>query len=412
MDLIQASGVSKTADGRSVLDLTDIAVGKGRITGIVDGDYERIYNLFAILTGTYIPDTGSVVRSDELASNPLFYIRGNIAADTASCSDYYRTFSSPYPHRDDDLFIRLCERYGIPPKARLHRLPVGTKNLLDLIVAISCRPSLIIAQDPLAGLDDDAYDMMVDDLREANRHGTAILVSSPSAEELREYCHDVIDLGDNRRNRGSVGSGNGHGEVPNRFELPRTYWPYAISILPFIISYGFTEFRSNLLSVSMGCAVLMTTFFLSDMQIMYGQDVRKVSAGVDRTSLESRRCAILALCSLAAALFVAAFCQYAGMERDAVISGTAMTLAFLPLTLLRHRAMLSYWGKVIAVNLIVHSLLWVPLFFFMTAEPESLVFNVGISAAVIAVCIVASAFLFRGCVRYFRTKDLEPVVNF
>ena len=394
-----------------MLDPTDIAVEKGRITGIVDGDYERIYNLFAILTGTYIPDTGSVVRSDELTSNPLFYIRGNIAADYVSCSDYYRTMSSTYPHRDNDLFIRLCERYGIPPKARLHRLPVGTKNLLDLIVAISCRPSLIIAQGPLADLDDDVYDMMVDDLREANRRGTAILVSSPSEEELREYCHDVIDMDENCRIMGSVGSGKGCGKVPNGFELPRTYWPYAISILPFIISCGFTEFRSNLLSVSMGCAVLMTTFFLSDMRIMYGQDVRKVSAGVDRTSLESRRCAILTLCPLAAALFVAAFCQNAGMEQDAVLSGTAMTMVFLPLTLLRHRSMLSNRGKVIAVNLIVHSLLWVPLFFFMTAEPGSLVFDERISVAVIAVCIVTPAFLFRGCVRYFRTKDLEPVVN-
>ena len=396
-----------------MLDAADFAVGKGRITGVVGEDYGQVYCLFAILSGTYIPDTGTVRRNEELASDPPFYIRGNLTRDPAmTCIGYYRTASAGYPHRDEVQFRRLCERYGIQPSARIYSLSKGTMDLLDLMVGISCRPSLIIAQDLLAGLDDDAYDMMVDDLQEANRRGTAVLISSPSEDELREYCHEVIDLRDRDFHiRSSIGFGNNGAVVLDRIAPPRSLWMYALSILPFIISCGFIDTGSNLLSVALGCAALMTTYFLSDVRISFGQDIRKVSMGVDRIVLESRRCTAFVLCALAAALCTAAFCHISGMGGDAVLSGAAICIIFLPLTLLRHRTMLSYRGDVFAVNMMAHLVLGIVLFFFMTAEPGSLLLDGTASAAIISASVIISAFLMRDCIRYFRWKDLETVSN-
>lgn len=407
MDVIQASDITKTIGDRAVLDSVHVSAGQKRITGVVGESEEQVRWLFDVLAGIVIPDGGTVRRSADIVSNPMFYVRWNDMDDPlVTCSGHYRRTSSAYPFRDDGLFRDLCVGYGIQPDARLISLSPATRRLFDLIVGISCHPSLLIAQDPLADADDDTYDMMIGDLEKANRTGTSILISSPSAEELEEFCHDVIDL--RRRDfrvRDPIDAGDGR-IIRDRMELPKAPCMYAPVLISFLIVFASAFTPSNLISVLLGCAALETVFFMSDVGILSGRDAVKVCRGADRTSIEAHRCAFILLCSLVAAVSATAFCLLSAMGTETAVAGASIAMVFLPIAMLSHRAMLSYDGTVCTFDMIAHLLLLPAMFVFMAVGPGSVTFGPELSVAIVAVCIAVSALLTRDCIGDFRKKDL------
>ncbi len=409
MSLIRATGISKAVNDELVLDSIDITIEKGRITGIIGEDGKQIYVLFAVLSNAYLPDSGTVHRSSDLASNPLFHVRQNLMADpTSTCSKFYKEIASNYPYHDDGMFEDLCNEYGIPLNAKVNMLASPAKGLFQLIVGMSCRPSLLIVQDPLADVDDLTYESVIDHLERLNKEGTSILISSPSAEELNEYCHDVIDLREEEIQTDVSDMQSDCSETPDRFEFSKAPWLILLSFVPFITSFSFIEVPSNLLSISIGCNILMATFFMSDIQITYGQDIRKVNRGISRTSIELHRCMLIILSFVLAIVLETTFYLFSGMSREAITTGIALSMVFLLITLIRHRLMLSYEPRIVIAVFIIHYFLLFVHIAFLVIEPEILTFDGASSVLITAICVVLSILILRNCIEYYKTKDLEP----
>lgn len=113
--------------------------------------------------------------------------------------DVKKIVKAMYQNFDHQLFDELIIKYALPVNKQIKEFSSGMKAKLKLIVAISHNPSLLILDEPTAGLDviarDDILSMLRAYMDSDNEH--SILISSHISSDLESLCDDIymIDQG-------------------------------------------------------------------------------------------------------------------------------------------------------------------------------------------------------------------------
>ncbi|MBO7408245.1 MAG: ABC transporter ATP-binding protein [Clostridia bacterium] len=82
----------------------------------------------------------------------------------------------------------LCERLNIDPGAKIDDLSYGNRKKVGIICALQHSPELLILDEPTGGLDPLMQREFFDILRERNRAGTTIFLSSHVLHEVQRNC--------------------------------------------------------------------------------------------------------------------------------------------------------------------------------------------------------------------------------
>lgn len=83
---------------------------------------------------------------------------------------------------------RLCERLQLDPARRVDDLSFGNRKKLAIACALQHRPRLLVLDEPTGGLDPLMQKEFFDILRERNREGTTIFLSSHVLPEIQRNC--------------------------------------------------------------------------------------------------------------------------------------------------------------------------------------------------------------------------------
>jgi Cu-processing system ATP-binding protein len=97
---------------------------------------------------------------------------------------------------DDDLFDAFGLVHELAKPVRT--LSGGTRQKLNAAVAFMFRPSILILDEPTAGLDPVASGIFKEKIAQARREGRSILLSSHVLSELDDLVDDVVFLLDGR----------------------------------------------------------------------------------------------------------------------------------------------------------------------------------------------------------------------
>lgn len=198
--MIKVEHLVKTFDDFKALDDTNIHVKKGAIYGLVGPNGAGKSTLIRHLTGIYRPDSGSVmIEGEPVFENPkikekiayipddLFYF---LQADTMEMKKFYQGL---YPNFDCELFEKIRGAFPeINTKRSIRRLSKGMQKQVAFWLAISCRPEILILDEPVDGLDPvmrrQIWSLILQDVTE---YGTTVLVSSHNLRELEDVCDHV-----------------------------------------------------------------------------------------------------------------------------------------------------------------------------------------------------------------------------
>jgi len=97
-----------------------------------------------------------------------------------------------YPGWDPSEFDRLLKLLDVPKDRKARFLSGGTRAKLGLALALSHRPSLLILDEPTAGLDPVARREFLDILAsQIRRDGQAVLFSSHLVSEVQQVCDRI-----------------------------------------------------------------------------------------------------------------------------------------------------------------------------------------------------------------------------
>lgn len=94
---------------------------------------------------------------------------------------------------------RLCERLQLDPARKVDELSFGNRKKAAIVCALQHGPDLLIMDEPTGGLDPLMQREFFEILRERNRKGTTIFLSSHILSEIQRNCTHAALIREGRR---------------------------------------------------------------------------------------------------------------------------------------------------------------------------------------------------------------------
>src|SRR3954453_8617265 len=174
--VLSASALMKTYGHHPVLCGVDLAVAPGLLVGIVGENGAGKSTLLRILAGELAPTAGTVHIRGKLGYCPQTIVL-NEALTVAQHLDYFcAAYRLPTLKRADDLLERLKFQQYRP--AIVGTLSGGTKQKLNLVLALMHDPTVLLLDEPYQGFDWETYLCFWDLAPDLRQRGCAVLVIS------------------------------------------------------------------------------------------------------------------------------------------------------------------------------------------------------------------------------------------
>jgi Cu-processing system ATP-binding protein len=204
--MVEMIGLTKRFGSLEVLRGIDLRIARGRVTGIVGPNGAGKSTLIKLVLGLTRPTSGKIVVDGRPITSDESY-RAHIG---------YMPQMGRFPEHltARELFATMCELRGrdVPVNDDLVRvlsledqldkplrtLSGGTRQKVNACLALRFQPSLVILDEPTAGLDPHSSALLKDTLFSLRPSGVTTIVASHVMSELEELCDDVVFLLDGR----------------------------------------------------------------------------------------------------------------------------------------------------------------------------------------------------------------------
>jgi ABC-2 type transport system ATP-binding protein len=199
--LLIASNLSKTYGKTNYLKEITIHVKKGRALAVIGENGAGKTTLLKILATASKPDSGSIlIDSIDAIANPagarekIGYVPQGIALmQELSVKDNLFYWMK---HKNKDIYQDTLEAIGLADveTKKVSKLSGGMQRRLNIGASLVLRPSLLILDEPLAGVDIANRQKIITILCEMKNRGMTIIFSSHYIEEMQILADEMIAL--------------------------------------------------------------------------------------------------------------------------------------------------------------------------------------------------------------------------
>ena len=197
--LIECRGLYKSYGLRPALSGVDLAVGPGRIVGLLGPNGSGKTTLIKLLCGLLQPTRGELAV-DGSAVGPytksvVSYLPDRMYfADWMKASDLFDLFRDFYSDFQYEKAIDMCRSLGVDPGDRLKSMSKGTKEKVQLVLVMARNARLYLLDEPIAGVDPAARDFILRTiLTNYNEEGT-VLISTHLISDVEKVLDEAIIL--------------------------------------------------------------------------------------------------------------------------------------------------------------------------------------------------------------------------
>ena len=197
--LIECRGLYKSYGLRPALSGVDLAVGPGRIVGLLGPNGSGKTTLIKLLCGLLQPTRGELAV-DGSAIGPytksvVSYLPDRMYfADWMKASDLFDLFRDFYSDFQYEKAIDMCRSLGVDPGDRLKSMSKGTKEKVQLVMVMARNARLYLLDEPIAGVDPAARDFILRTiLTNYNEEGT-VLISTHLISDVEKVLDEAIFL--------------------------------------------------------------------------------------------------------------------------------------------------------------------------------------------------------------------------
>jgi len=204
---LELHGLTRSFGERCAVDDLSFSVAPGQLFGFVGRNGAGKTTTMRIICGLLEPDAGHVcwrgTRLDHAERQWLGYMpeeRGLYPKmRVADQLEYFAVLHGATREQARAAVRRWLARLGLADRGaeRVEALSHGNQQRIQLAAALVHEPALLILDEPFAGLDPIATDVMADVLREQARHGVPVLFSSHQLDLVEQLCEwvAIVDRG-------------------------------------------------------------------------------------------------------------------------------------------------------------------------------------------------------------------------
>lgn len=206
MEIIKTTKLTKYYGKTRGIEKLDLTVTQGEFFGFIGPNGAGKSTTIRTLLGLIAPTSGSamifgkdITKEKEsilqdigyLPSEALFY-------QGMKVKDILR-FSADLRKKDCTAEAKLlCERLQLDIGRKIDDLSFGNRKKVAIVCALQHRPNLLMLDEPTGGLDPLMQKEFFDILRERNKDGTTILLSSHVLSEIQRNCTRAAIIRDGR----------------------------------------------------------------------------------------------------------------------------------------------------------------------------------------------------------------------
>jgi lipopolysaccharide export system ATP-binding protein len=234
MYILKVHNLVKAFAKRRVVDRVSFMVAEGEIVGLLGRNGAGKTTSFRMTTGMLSPDEGQVLFGGQDVTKLAMYQRAQLGMGYLSQepSIFQRLTVEQNLHailetrpmtrvERKQRAEELLEQFGLVKiRAQQARLcSGGEKRRLEIARALITEPSLILLDEPFAGVDPLAVEGLQDEIRQLrDRHDIAMLVTDHNVHHILAVCDRVYVISD-----GQVFAEGTPKEVINNEDVKRSY---------------------------------------------------------------------------------------------------------------------------------------------------------------------------------------------
>ena len=196
--LTKTYGKEKTA-----LENIDLQLDFGRIVGLLGPNGSGKTTLIKLANGLLQPTQG-VIRIAGMAPGPetkklVSYLPdADWLPDWMQVGELVQMFHDFYPDFDLAKAREMLDRLGIAPKARLKTLSKGSKEKVQLVLAMSRDARLYLLDEPIGGVDPAARDYILSTILNNYSRDATVILSTHLIGDIEPILDEAVFLKDGR----------------------------------------------------------------------------------------------------------------------------------------------------------------------------------------------------------------------
>lgn len=203
MKRIEIQNIQKEVTGKKIIKSATFDISGGEICALIGPNGVGKTTLLKCILGLICPDQGSITINNTLLSKSS---RSKILKEigtvfTIPDSIYNMTISELFNEHFNYLQIEKTKSYSdslkileleVPITTKIGKLSFGMKQRLQLAIALSHSPNILILDEPFNGLDMDGINIIKRVLTNLSRKDKCILIASHSLSELEDFASSVV----------------------------------------------------------------------------------------------------------------------------------------------------------------------------------------------------------------------------
>jgi len=204
MDVIEAHHLRKAFGQVVAVNDVSISVARGEIFGFLGPNGAGKTTTIRMLTGVLSPDTGSVrIGGVDIHKNPLEakYLMGVIPENGTVYADLTAEQNILWTGKAYGMDGTICRKRADELLARLglagrrhdfvRTFSKGMRQRVSIACAIVHAPEVLLLDEPTTGLDVYSRRLVIDTVRQMNRDGSTVLLTTHNIEEANALCSNI-----------------------------------------------------------------------------------------------------------------------------------------------------------------------------------------------------------------------------
>ena len=203
MAILECRELTKYFDSSLALDHVSLTVEPGRIVGLLGPNGSGKSTLIKLANGLLVPSSG-VVTIDGHAPGPetkelvsylpeRTYLSGWM--NVVQLLDFFCDF---YPDFDRNAAEHMLTALEISPKLRIRQMSKGTREKVQLILAMSRAAKLYLLDEPIGGVDPAARDYILSTILNNYSRDATVILSTHLIGDIEPILDEAVFLKDGR----------------------------------------------------------------------------------------------------------------------------------------------------------------------------------------------------------------------